>query len=231
MLKVLAVGAHPDDVEFGCAPLLIQEVQNGNRVRIVVLSKGEAASAGTPEIREREARAAATVIGAEIGFLELGGDCHLEAAPNHAIAMAAEIRRFQPEIILAPYWAENQHPDHVAAAKLTRDAARLARYGGLKDLDDLPRHQISSLYFYSITGTFDPRPDLIIDVSGVEPQWQAAIACHQSQMKTKAYPELVGARARLLGLSIGVPSAVGLWANEPIRLRSLSDVTLSSRTF
>lgn len=231
MTRILAIGAHPDDVEFGCAPVLIQEVQNGNQVRIVVLSKGEAASAGTPEGRVEEAQAAAAIIGAEVGFLELGGDCHLESTPNSAMAVAAEIRRFRPEIVLAPHPAENQHPDHAAAGRLARDAARLARYAGLQDLIDLPRHPISSLYFYSITGTFDPRPDLIIDVSAVQKQWDAVIACHQSQMQTRAYPDLVGSRARMLGLAIGTSAAIGLWANDPIRLRSLSDVTLSSRIF
>jgi LmbE family N-acetylglucosaminyl deacetylase len=231
VVKILAIGAHPDDIEFGCAPVLIQEVRKGNRVRIVVLTKGEAASAGTPEIRVRETQAAAGLIGAELGFLELGGDCHLRSGPESALAVAAEIRRFEPEIVLAPHPAENQHPDHAAAGRMVRDAARLARYGGLKDLLDLPRHQIASLYFYSITGTFDPPPDLLIDVSAAEEQWAKVIACHESQMKTKAYPDLVRTRARLHGLAIGVSSAVGLWTNDPIRLDSLSDLTLSSRTF
>jgi len=229
--KILAIGAHPDDVEFGCAPILIQEVQNGSHVRIVVLTKGEAATAGTPAGRVEEAQAAAAIIGAEVGFLELGGDCHLESNAASSLAVAAEIRRFRPDIVLAPHPAENQHPDHAAAGRMARDAARLARYGGLQDLIDLPRHPISSLYFYSITGTFDPRPDLIIDVSAAQEKWDAVIACHQSQMLTRAYPDLVGSRARMLGLAIGTSAAVGLWANDPIRLRLLSDVTLSSRTF
>ena len=231
MTKILAVGAHPDDVEFGCAPLLIQEVQNGNHVRILVLSKGEAASSGTPEERAEEAREAARVIGAEIEFLEMGGDCHIRHSPENAVAMARELRRFQPEIVLAPNLDENQHPDHSATARLVRDASRLARYGGLEDLRGLPPHQISSLYFYSITQVFTLPPDVVIDVSAVETQWDAAMACHKSQMKTKAYPELVHARARALGAAIGVESAMGLWASDPVRVRCLSDLTLSSRNY
>ncbi len=110
-MKILAVGPHPDDIEFGCAPILIQEVQNGNQVRIAVLSKGEAGSNGTPEGRVEEATAAARIMGAEIGFLdqdlehplERGGDCHLRHSPENAFAIAAEIRRFQPRIVLAPH--------------------------------------------------------------------------------------------------------------------------------
>jgi bacillithiol biosynthesis deacetylase BshB1 len=238
-VKILAVGPHPDDIEFGCAPILIQEVRNGNQVRIAVLSKGEAGSHGTPEERVEEATAAARVMGTEIGFLdedldhplERGGDCHLRHSPENAFAIAAEIRRFQPRIVLAPHPDENQHPDHSAAARLVRDATRLARYRGLKNLQDLPPHAIGNLYFYSITQTSLSNPDIVIDTSSIESQWEAALACHASQMKTKAYLNLVQTRARGLGASIGVASAVGLWVNDPIRLGSLSDLTLSSRNF
>ena len=51
-MNILAVGAHPDDIEFGCAHALIQEVRKGNRVKLLVLSRGEAGSNGTPEARE-----------------------------------------------------------------------------------------------------------------------------------------------------------------------------------
>jgi N-acetylglucosamine malate deacetylase 1 len=231
VIKILAVGPHPDDIEFGCAPVLIQEVQNGNQVEILVLTKGEASTSGTPEERVAEARAAARLMGAEIEFLELGGDCHLRRDTQSAIAIAREIRRFEPEIVLAPHPDENQHPDHIAASGLVRDAARLARYGGVPELLDLPRHSIGHLYFYSITQTFSLKPDIVIDVSSIESAWDAVIACHTSQMKTKAYRTLVETRARALGATIGVRSAVALWANDPIRLRNLSDLTLSTRNY
>lgn len=231
-MKILAVGPHPDDVEFGCAPLLIQEIQNGNQVGIVVLSKGEAASSGTPEQRAEEARQAARLIGAEIGFLDFGGDCHIRHTPENAMAIAREIRRFRPNIVLAPNPVdENQHPDHVAGGRIVRDAARLARYGGLENLRDLPTHPIDQLYYYSITQSFGAKPDIVIDVSNVKELWQAVMSCHKTQMKTKAYVDLVNARARALGSAIGVHSAVGLWVNDPVRLSSLSSVTLSSRNY
>lgn len=234
-MKILAVGPHPDDIEFACAPLLIQEIKKGNQVRIAVLSKGEAASHGTPEERVEEAHAAARVMGAELGFLDhlldRGGDCHLRHSPENAFAIAGEIRRFQPRIVLAPHPDENQHPDHSAAARLVRDAARLARYGGLKELRDLAPHTIGNLYFYSITQSFSVNPDIVIDTSSIECEWEAAIACHKSQMKTKAYLNLVQTRARALGASIGVSSAVGLWVNDPVRLSAMSDLTLSSRNY
>ena len=71
-MNILAIGPHPDDIEFGCAPILIKEVRRGNSVRMLVLSRGEAGSAGTPEGREQESRNAARLMGASIEFLDFG---------------------------------------------------------------------------------------------------------------------------------------------------------------
>ncbi len=230
-MKILAVGAHPDDVEFGCAPILIQEVRKGHEARILVTSKGEASSAGTPEERGQEARDAARIIGAAIQFLELGGDCHIERNPANVLTLAREIRRFKPEVVLAPHLGENQHPDHAVVGKIVRDAARLARYGGLQDLEDLPPHPIMSLYYYTITQVFVDPPELVVDVSAAREAWEAAIQCHKSQMRTRNYLDLVMSRARTLGAAVGVEYATGLWLNDPIRLGSLGDLPLSSRYF
>src|SRR5581483_6304068 len=213
LMRILAVGAHPDDVEFGCAPLLIQEVQNGHEARIVVTSKGEAASAGTPDEREQEARDAARIIGAAIQFVEMGGDCHIQHTPANAVVLGREIRRFRPEIVLAPHPSENQHPDHSAIGKNVRDAARLARYGGLQDLEDLPPHPITSLYYYNITQLLADPPQLVVDVTAVRETWETVIRCHRTQMRTRNYFDLVLSRARSLGAAVGVDYAVGLWAN------------------
>src|SRR5258708_18927604 len=98
-MNILAIGAHPDDIEFGCARVLIQEVRRGNHVKLLVLAKGEAASSGTPESRDAEARAAAKLIGAEIEFMDFGGDCHMEHTPKHAFEIAAELRKVRPAIV------------------------------------------------------------------------------------------------------------------------------------
>ena len=230
-MKILAVGAHPDDVEFGCAPILIQEVRNGHEARILVTSKGEAASAGTPDERAQEARDAARIIGAAIQFLELGGDCHIEHKPANIMTLAREIRRFKPDVVLAPHLGENQHPDHAMVGKTVRDAARLARYGGLQDLEDLAPHPITSLYYYTITQVFVDPPQLVVDVTAAREAWEAAIQCHQSQMRTRNYLDLVVSRARTLGSAVGVEYAVGLWLNDPLRVGSLADIPLSSRYF
>ncbi len=73
-MNILAIGPHPDDIEFGCSPILIKEARSGNQVRMLMLSRGEAGTAGTPEGREEESRSAARLMGASIDFLDFGGD-------------------------------------------------------------------------------------------------------------------------------------------------------------
>lgn len=229
-MNILAIGPHPDDIEFGCAPILIQESRAGNRVNLLILSRGEAGSAGTPEGRERESRNAAQLIGAAVDFLDFGGDCHLEYTPENAFRIAAEIRKLQPAIVLAPYTNENQHPDHATAGRLIRDACRFARYGGLAELKALPVHRVANLLFYNITQHLQ-KPDIVIDISDVVAEWEAVMRCHGSQVQSKGYIELQKTGARLLGLTIGVEYALGLFANDPVRLKGISDLKLSSRNF
>jgi bacillithiol biosynthesis deacetylase BshB1 len=229
-MNILAIGAHPDDIEFGCAHVLIQETRRGNRVKLLVLSRGEASSHGTPESREAEARAAAKLIEAEIEFLDFGGDCHIAPTHENAFAIAQQIREFQPAIVLAPHTGENQHPDHPVVGKLARDACRYARYGGLADLKSRAPHAVSALYCYTITQTLSD-PDLVVDISDVVAEWEAAMKCHASQMRTRSYADLRLSAARNLGLSIGVEYAAGFYANDPVRVAALSEITLSSRHF
>ena len=133
-LAVLAFGAHPDDIEFGCGGVIAQETLAGRPAHFVVCSRGEAATHGQPEQRVTEARQAATLLGATIEFIEFDGDSHLEVRAAHAITLAGVLRRVRPGIVLAPSLVENQHPDHSRLGRLVCDAARLACFGGLREL-------------------------------------------------------------------------------------------------
>ena len=182
-----AIGAHPDDVEFGVGGLLIKEAGTGSQIKIVVCSLGEAGSNGTPEGRKQEATEAAKFYNAEIEFLNFGGDCHITNKPENGIELAGIIREFKPNVVLAPSLTENQHPDHLTVAKIARDAARYARYGGLQELNSLPVHKIGALYFYPSSAEWDKRPDIIIDVTEQHDKWEQAMKAHTSQMKTRGY--------------------------------------------
>ncbi len=229
--KILAFGAHPDDVEFGVGGLLIKEIKAGSRVLIVIGSLGEAGTNGTPEGRKIEATKAAELIGAEVEFIDLGGDCHIQNIPENAMKFAEIIRKFQPNIVLAPSLTENQHPDHLAVAQMARSASRLARYGGLAELKDEKTHAIDALYFYPSSAETDKKPDILIDVTEEYDMWVQAMSLHDSQMKTKGYLNLVSSKAHYFGASIGVEYAIPLWVNDPVRVEKISDINVSSRNY
>lgn len=233
-LCFLAVGAHPDDIEFGCGGILLAEAARGSDLALCVCSRGEAGSNGTPNEREAEARRAAEFLGASIEFLELGGDGHLEVAVAHNIAIARQIRLARPDILLAPVGSLDQHPDHAVVSRLCRNAARLARYGGMEELRDLPPHAIRHHLEYAITADADTRGDqpiIRVDISEHFTRWIELMECHQTQLRTRRYIELQTARARLLGVEAGVEHAQALYATSDFLVKDLAELPASVRLF
>ena len=232
---LLVFGAHPDDIEFGCGGVVAVEARAGRPAHFVVCSLGESATNGTPDVRRREAHAAAGALGATVEFLELDGDAHLEERTEHAIALAAVIRRVRPSIVLAPTTVENQHPDHPRLGRLVQRAARLARYGGVRELRPAPAHAIEQLHTYAITPDAEPRvvPPVFVDVSdaAVLAAWQRSMEAHASQLATRGYVELQLTRARLNGQRAGVGHAVAVYPNDPLLVRSLSQLGRGARHF
>ena len=232
---LLAFGPHPDDIEFGCGGVIVRETRVGRPVHFVVCSRGEAASHGTPRQRIAEARQSARLLGATVEFVELDGDARLEVRAAHAVKLARLIRRVRPGIVLAPSLVENQHPDHARLGKLVRDAARLARYGGLKALRTLPPHAIEQLFYYAVTPEAEPSDitPVLMDISAPEivAAWTAAMEAHASQTSARDYVELQLARSRLRGLRAGLGHAIALYPNDPLVLGSLEQVSRGARGF
>jgi LmbE family N-acetylglucosaminyl deacetylase len=234
-LSLLVFGAHPDDIEFGCGGVIARETQTGCSAHFVVCSRGESATNGTPAQRTKEAKQGARLLGATIEFIDLGGDAHFEANVAFAIKLASIIRRVHPQIVLAPTPVENQHPDHSVLGRLARDAARLARYGGMKELAGQPAHAIEHLLFYAVTVEAEPtdRPPVFFDVSApaVMESWRQAMAAHASQAKTRNYVEFQLERAKLNGLRCEVDFALPLFLNDPLVVTSLAQLGRSARRF
>ncbi len=232
---LLAFGAHPDDIEFGAGGIIARETQSGRPAHFVVCSRGEAGTNGTPAERTKEAEKAAKALGARVEFVELDGDAHLELRTAHALKLAAVIRTVRPAIILAPTPEPNQHPDHWRLGQLVRDAARLARYGGVVELKSQTPHAVGQLFFYALGPGAEPRDvtPIVIDISDkpVLTAWTKSMEAHASQMKTRNYVELQLARARVAGLNAGVAHAQLLWPNDPLVFHSLTDVSRGSRRF
>ena len=232
---LLAFGAHPDDIEFGCGGVIAQETRAGHAAHFVVCSRGEAATHGRPEQRVAEAERAAALLGATIEFVQLDGDSHLEVRTAHAITLASVLRRVRPGVVLAPSLVENQHPDHSRLGRLVCDAARLARFGGVQELRGWPPHGITQLLFYALT--LESEPDdispVLIDISAPEivATWVAAMEAHASQTSARKYVELQLTRARLHGLRAAVEYATALFPADPLVFASLSGLGRAARGF
>jgi N-acetylglucosamine malate deacetylase 1 len=233
-LRILAVGAHPDDIEFGCGGVLLAEAARGSHIALCVCSRGESATNGTPDEREAEANAAADLLGATLTFIDIGGDCRIEPSPRNALAIAHQIRATKANVLLAPVTSPNQHPDHAAVGHLCRDAARLARYGGIVELGDLSPHTVDHVFGYAVTPGAEPRgaaSAIRVDISAHFDRWIELMECHRTQLRTRRYIELQTARARLLGIEAGVEHAQALFPTDDFIVESLTQIPRSVRLF
>ena len=235
LAPLLAFGAHPDDIEFGCGGVIVAEARAGRPAHLVVCSRGESATHGTPGERADEVRRAATILGATVEFLELDGDAHLEVRSGHAIRLAEVIRRVRPSVVLAPTLVENQHPDHARLGCLVRDASRIARYGGIEELRAAAPHAIEQLLFYALSPGAEPRDvtPILYDVSPPEvvAVWTAAMEAHATQARARNYIDMQLTRARLTGLRAGIEHAIALFPNDPPVVDALSRLSRSASRF
>lgn len=232
-MRVLAIGAHPDDIEFACGGILLVERERGAEVSLCICSRGESGTNGTPEEREAEARHAAELLGAEITLLDFGGDSHIAQTNANAFELARQIRRLKPDVLLSSVTSEDQHPDHAVVGKLARDAARFARYGGIAELRDFAPHAISHHLQYAVTPGAEPRAcaRVRIDIGAEYDRWIALMECHRTQLRTRRYIELQTARARLLGIEAGLDYAQALFPQDDFIASSLAELPRSVRLF
>lgn len=180
-LDVLAIGAHPDDVEIGAGGTLIKLIKEGKKIGILDLSKGELGTRGTIETRKSEAKAAGEILGIvlreNVGF----ADGFFEETEENLKALISVIRAYQPHIILANA-IEDRHPDHGRASKLISRATFLS---GLRKIET-KREGISqkawrpkSIYHYIQDRYL--KPDFVIDITDTIDQKIESIKAFKTQ--------------------------------------------------
>ena len=124
-LDILAIGVHPDDVELSCSGTLLKSIAAGKTVGLVDLTRGELGTRGNAEIRTAEANAAAKYMGAVVRENLDMKDGFFQHSEENLKKIAAVIRKYRPEIVLANAISD-RHPDHGRAAKLVSDACFVA---------------------------------------------------------------------------------------------------------
>lgn len=179
-LDLLAIAAHPDDVELTCGGTLLKMAQLGYKTGILDLTAGEMGTRGTPETRAKEAAKAAKLLRvAWRGTLGVP-DSDVQASRQYKLALAQLIRNLQPHTVILPYW-EARHPDHYHAATLGYEGCFLA---GLKQLplEGEPFRPFKILYSISYA---DVRPTFIVDITPQFEHRRRAILAYGSQFLPK----------------------------------------------
>jgi bacillithiol biosynthesis deacetylase BshB1 len=209
-LDLLAFAPHRDDIELTCSGTLIKMMQRGYSVGIVDFTAGEMGSRGSAQQREQEAMEAARIMGVRSREnLELT-DSGVENNRSTRLLVAEKVRRYQPDLVLAPYW-EDDHPDHINTALAVTQGTYLAGLAKLEVPGD--RHRPLALLYYMCRRQFEP--SFIVDITAQYPRKLEAIKAYRSQFfdpgssepeTPLSHPEFLGAieaRSRHYGALIG----------------------------
>ena len=177
-LDLLAIAAHPDDVELTCGGTLLKMAQRGYKTGILDLTAGEMGTRGSPETRAKEAARAGQIL--KVSYRTTLGvpDSDVQPSRHHKLALAKKIRELRPHTVILPYW-EARHPDHYHASTLGYEGCFLA---GLKALpiEGEPFRPFKILYCTSFEGM---PPTFVVDITKEYPTRRRAILAYASQFR------------------------------------------------
>ena len=235
-LDILAIGAHPDDVEMSCGATIAKEIANGKKVGILDLTKGELGTRGTAEIRKEEAAAAAEILGVEVrenlgladGFFQNDKESQLEV-----ITM---LRKYRPEIVFCNA-IDDRHIDHGKGSQLVSDACFLS---GLRRIETKVNGTQQEAWrpkvVYHYVQWKDLIPDIVVDVTGFMEKKLEAVYAYKSQfydassdepetpISSKNTLESLSYRNRNLGRLIGTEAGEGFTVERYPAVNSIFDL-------
>jgi bacillithiol biosynthesis deacetylase BshB1 len=214
-LDILAIAAHPDDVEQTCGGSLIHSAELGYRTGVLDLTAGDMGSRGTPEIRIQESQAAA-------GLLRLAWrqnlrwpDARLENTVTARMTLAGVIRRIRPRVVILPHWI-GRHPDHYRASEIGYEACFLA---GLRRLEeDTPPHRPFKILYSSLYANVTP--SFVVDVSRYFDRRMQALFSYASQYgdtsaASDLFPSHTEVQERLAAIARFYGNLIGVKYGEP----------------
>ncbi|WP_418511533.1 bacillithiol biosynthesis deacetylase BshB1 [Corallibacter sp.] len=235
-LDILAIGAHPDDVELGCGATIAKEIANGKKVGIIDLTRGELGTRGTAETRKEEAENAAKILGVSVrenlGF----ADGFFVNDKEHQLAIIKMIRKYQPEIVLCNA-IDDRHIDHGKGSKLVSNACFLSGLIKIETSEDKklqepwrPKHVYHYIQWKHI------EPDFVVDISEFIDVKMKAVMAYKTQfynpdekgpqtpISSKNFTDSINYRARDLGRLVGVEYAEGFTVERYVSVNSLFDI-------
>jgi len=238
-LDILAIGAHPDDVELGCGGTLFKEINSGKKVGILDLTRGELGTRGTPETRDEESENAAKILGIHIRENMRFADGFFVNDKKHQIELIKIIRKYRPEIVLCNA-IEDRHIDHAKGSNLVSDSCFLS--GLIKidtkcdEDDDCWQEPWRPKFVYHYIQWKNIEPDFVVDISNSIDKKMEAVLAYKTQfynpnsdepetlISSKNFTDSVKYRARDLGRLIGVDYAEGFTTERYLGVNSLFDL-------
>jgi bacillithiol biosynthesis deacetylase BshB1 len=235
-LDILAIGAHPDDVELGCAATLAKEISLGKKVGILDLTRGELGTRGSAEIRDNEAAVAAKILGVSIRENLAFADGFFLNDKEHQLEIIKIIRKYQPQIVLCNA-VDDRHIDHAKGSHLVSDACFLSglrkvetNLNGTDQKEWRPKHVYHYIQWKNLP------PDFVVDVSGFIEKKMEAVQAYSSQfydanskepvspISSKNFLDSIRYRAQDLGRLIGVDAAEGFTTERHAAVNQLGDL-------
>ncbi|HVT92201.1 MAG TPA: bacillithiol biosynthesis deacetylase BshB1 [Bryobacteraceae bacterium] len=233
-LDILALAAHPDDVEQTCGGALLRMSLAGYRTGVLDLTAGDMGSRGTPELRIEESDAAAKILRLAWRGNMRWPDARLENTISARMTLAAEIRNLRPRVVILPYW-EGRHPDHYKASEIGYESCFLS---GLRKLDEeTPPHRPAQILYASLYANV--KPSFVVDISDHFDRRMESLFCYQSQygdmtQASDLFPSQVEVRerhaaiARFYGNLIGVKYGEPFVVKETLRVDDLTALGVKS---
>jgi bacillithiol biosynthesis deacetylase BshB1 len=213
-LDLLAIAAHPDDVEQTCGGTMILMAEKGYRTGIIDLTAGDMGTRGTPKLRVEESQAAAKILLASHRENLHMPDARLENSLAGRITIAAKIRELRPRVVILPYW-EARHPDHYRAGEMAYEGCFLA---GLAKLDPYTEpHRPFKVLYSSIYAPVTP--SFVVDISGQFERRMASLLAYRSQYgegdASGLFPAEAEVRERLASVARYYGNLIGCKYGEP----------------
>jgi len=237
-LDILVLSAHPDDAELGCAGTILKHIALGKKVGIADLTLGELGTRGTAEIREREAAAAAGILGLSVRE-NLGlPDGFFQNTQEHQLKIIETIRKYQPEVVLTNAY-HDRHPDHGRASELVETASFLAGLIKIETRVDGRRQEAwrPNLVLHFIQDNYI-EPDILVDVTDHWDKKIDSIKAFKSQfynpgddnepqtyISSPEFIQVVESRAREFGKSIRAKYAEGFTSRKFLGVDNFFDLS------
>ncbi|SHI92576.1 bacillithiol biosynthesis deacetylase BshB1 [Flavobacterium terrae] len=235
-LDILAFGAHPDDVELGCAATIAKEISLGKKVGIIDLTRGELGTRGSAEIRDIEAERAAKILSISVRENLNFRDGFFKNDEKHQLEIIRMIRKYKPEIVLCNA-IDDRHIDHGKGSKLVSDGCFLS---GLPKIETSFDGSIQDAWrpklVYHYIQWKNIEPDFVVDVTGFMDIKMESILAYDSQfynpdadepetpITSKNFLDSVKYRAQDLGRLIGTDFAEGFTVERYLAVNSLTDL-------